>query len=44
MVNEVLLTIPHTYYFFVLDLETLYIKYSSASGVIEDKNKGQETS
>lgn len=44
MVNEVLLALSHTYYFFVSHLETLNIKYSSTSGVIEGKNKGQETS
>lgn len=46
MVNEVLLGLSHTYYFFVSvsDVETLNIKYSPTSGVIEGKNKDQETS
>lgn len=44
MVNEVLLGLSHTYYFLVSDVETLNIKYNSTSGVIEGKNKDQETS
>lgn len=42
MANDVLLAWPHTYYFFISDLETL--KFCSTSRVVEGKNEGQKAS